>query len=260
MDHLCKVKWWLVPAKFNFDPVSSPAALLHWRCLKVMAEALLSSTLTDLRLTYAEAIPQQVPTPAILEEDSEPSGELEVESPGMHLLPMLHAFDSHFHLDRTRRKPRLQKAASMREVEDAIPVTSTECALGMSGVAVFCDPDTNPYPGEIDTRADPGPVFSGNRSAPEALLHSEQQLRSLLPYIRPHQALVLHIRGLMDDPTGLEAFMRCLDVVREMVPPEQKIQLHCFSGTEEVIQAWLTRFPNTYFSWSGMVSKFNDTV
>ncbi|OWF46076.1 deoxyribonuclease TATDN2 [Mizuhopecten yessoensis] len=52
--------------------------------------------------------------------------------------------------------------------------------------------------------------------------------------------------------------MRCLDVVRKMVPPEQKIQLHCFSGTEEVIQAWLTRFPNTCFSVSRMVSKFND--
>ncbi|OWF46077.1 hypothetical protein KP79_PYT03751 [Mizuhopecten yessoensis] len=118
-----------------------------------MAEALPSPTLTDLGLTYAEAIPQQVPTPvclgAILEEDPEPSGELEVESPGVDLLPMLHAFDSHFHLDRARRKLRLQKDASMREVEDAIPVTSKEYALSMSGVAVFCDPDTYPSPGEI---------------------------------------------------------------------------------------------------------------
>ncbi|XP_033761647.1 putative deoxyribonuclease TATDN2 [Pecten maximus] len=94
--------------------------------------------------------------------------------------------------------------------------------------------------------------------SPDMWYRQEEQLRSMLPHIQPHQVLILHIRGLRDDPTGLEAYMRCFDVVREWVPLEQKIQLHCFSGTEEVIRVWLERFPNTYFSLSGMVAKFSD--
>jgi len=37
---LCRFKGWPVPSEFRFDPLNSPACLLHWRCLMVLLGAL----------------------------------------------------------------------------------------------------------------------------------------------------------------------------------------------------------------------------
>lgn len=82
----------------------------------------------------------------------------------------------------------------------------------------------------------------------------ERQLKELLSYLNSSMVLVLHIRGTKRDPVGVEAYMRGLDILQSCkISSHQKVQLHCFSGTEEVIQYWLHAFPNTHFSVSGLV-------
>ena len=93
---------------------------------------------------------------------------------------------------------------------------------------------------------------------PDDWYGQEVMLRHTLEHLTPQRVLVLHVRGMKNDPTALYVFMRCLDIlIHSGVPSEQRIQLHCYVGNTKVVHEWLAHFPNTYFSVSGAAMNFN---
>ena len=86
---------------------------------------------------------------------------------------------------------------------------------------------------------------------PDSWYRQEEQPRRILPFVDPEKVLVLHIRGIEGNSTGLECYMRCKDIISEHLAMNQPIQLHCFSGSPEVVSKWLRTFPNTCFNFFG---------
>ena len=207
---------------------------------------------------------------------------------------IVHRFDSHFHLDRLSvRVPGIQLTNCVA-IEQVFPQGSDKhYTVRLSGAAaVFCDQNTLPLEKEIPALtikqgfsvmigAHPKTILTDKeRQRVKSLIqhpsviglgevgldHSvnsdlwhlqERQLRDLLTGLHPSRVLTLHIRGMRDDFTGVETYMRCLDVISPVIKGSQKIQLHCFSSTTEVVQQWLESFPNTHFSIGNMVNSFN---
>ncbi|XP_038064965.1 uncharacterized metal-dependent hydrolase YcfH-like [Patiria miniata] len=206
---------------------------------------------------------------------------------------LIRSFDSHFHLDRlSARGPRIP-LTHLAAIEQAFPQQPDKgyTTLLSGAVAVFCDQKTLPSEKEITALTQQGftvmigahpkiiltrkerqrvkslsqhPSVSGvgevglDHSVTSDLWHlQERQLRDLLTGLPPSRVLTLHIRGMRDDVTGVEAYMRCLDVITPIIKGSQKIQLHCFSSTTEVVQQWLESFPSTHFSISNMANSFN---
>ncbi len=67
-----------------------------------------------------------------------------------------------------------------------------------------------------------------------------------LQHLSANHVLVLHCRGPSSgQPDGF--YMQLLFQLKGTVPVEQRIHLHCFNGSTEVVQRWLTEFPNTHF-------------
>ena len=85
----------------------------------------------------------------------------------------------------------------------------------------------------------------------------DQVLHRILSLSHPDQPIVLHVRGTRRDINGQEAYLHTLDILREHCPAEQRIQLHCFNGGVDIVNLWREKFPNAYFSFSGMVDSFN---
>ncbi|XP_069110327.1 uncharacterized protein [Argopecten irradians] len=300
MEEMCRVMGWPIPNTFSLDPMNSPAGLLHWRSLTILASAIPDSTMAELRETFALTIPQPVvpapmpgdvsaPYEVLVVEGEEVQG---LDEPEVVCFPP--AFDAHFHLDRTRKRLGLRDTASVHDVEVASPPVEERRRVRMTGgVAVYCDPST--YPSDEEIRQVTGDGYHVAVGAhPKALLTSEEetafldrvrrpdvkgfgeigldlsvpspdhwvqqdrQLRRLLQQILPHQVLVLHIRSLRDDPTALFAYNYALRLVASELlgKKDQRIQLHCFGGSQDVVHSWLEAFPNTYFSVSGMVHHF----
>ncbi|XP_069129351.1 uncharacterized protein [Argopecten irradians] len=184
MEEMCRVMGWPIPHNFSLDPMNSPAGLLHWRSLTILASAIPESTMAELRETFALTIRQpMVPVPRS-GDGSAPYEVLVVEGEEVQVpdepeaICFPPAFDAHFHLDRTRKWPGLGDTASAHDVEAASPLVEEQRRVGITGAA-------------------------------ELLGHEDQ-----------------------------------------------RIQLHCFGGSQDVVHSWLDTFPNTYFSVSGMVHHF----
>lgn len=152
MVDVCRVQGWEVPEVFSLTPLNSPAALIHWCCLTVMAGQLSKSTLDGFRKTYAKAIPQQAHALVARPQDPPADQNNEVaqldDDVEVEYQPVVHVYDSHFHLDRTRRRLHLKDTASAKDIEEAIPPTVKEYLVKVSGgVAVYCDPKSYPSKG-----------------------------------------------------------------------------------------------------------------
>ncbi|XP_069114375.1 uncharacterized metal-dependent hydrolase YcfH-like [Argopecten irradians] len=292
MEDVCRVQGWEIPGEFSLDPVNSPAALIHWRCLVVVANALAKSTLDEFRAKYAEAIHQTTETRTAPPEEDAGASDSKGEMDGFQ--QVMFAFDSHFHLDRLRNKLQLNSRAVVSDIVTRLPETSAEVRVEVAGaVAVYCDPSTYPEEEEIQllrqenvrvvvgihpkkylTAEDldrlkvlltvPGVVGLGEVGIdhtvqpPEHWYYQERQLKSLLQFLPSDKVLVLHIRGTRGDKAGVEAYMRCLDILEARVDRHQKIQLHCFTGTAHVVECWRIGFPNTHFSFSGIMAQFSE--
>ena len=87
----------------------------------------------------------------------------------------------------------------------------------------------------------------------QCLLNNE-----LLRVADPDLPLVIHVRGRKGDKTSKEAFEHCHKFLVRNIEKTRKFQLHCFSGDVETLEAFRSTFPNCYFSYSGMVSSFNE--
>ena len=58
--------------------------------------------------------------------------------------------------------------------------------------------------------------------------------------------MVLHLRGRCSDEKE-EIHFECIDILRERLPSDAKLHVHCFSGPMRAAQSWLSHFPNTMF-------------
>ncbi|OWF38653.1 deoxyribonuclease TATDN2 [Mizuhopecten yessoensis] len=61
----------------------------------------------------------------------------------------------------------------------------------------------------------------------------------------------------MPGDTGTEVYMLLLHLVRNEVPADQRVYLHCFSGDEYVLSQWSAAFPNLYLEFTRMVKSFS---
>ena len=60
---------------------------------------------------------------------------------------------------------------------------------------------------------------------------------------------MLHARG---------AYYQLLFQLKGTIPSEQRIHLHCFEGSQQLLADWIGEFPNTYFGFTGLVQHFNE--
>lgn len=72
-------------------------------------------------------------------------------------------------------------------------------------------------------------------------------LDKVLKHLQPSHVLVLHARANQGDQTGV-GHIQLLFQLKGVVPPDQKIHLHCFEGTTDMINRWTEEFPNTYLA------------
>ena len=289
MKQLCISQSWEVPDTFSLSPINSRGALLHWRCLTVLAGCISNDIMTSLRETFKWDDFNPKPAPSHSEETDDPATEY------LQFLPVLHGFDSHFHLDRTRKALDLPKEAGLEVLLDKLrPTPPLDYHFQLSGcVAVYCDPESYPEQEELEKLGDAGiqvaigahpktiltnaqmeklQRYFGRESVvalgevgldhsvrnPDDWHRQEEQLHTILKTcLAPTRVLVIHCRGMKRDPTGLYVFMKCLQILQQHVNQAQRIHLHCFTGPEEVVKCWLDALPNTWFGVTGRVTSFN---
>ena len=80
-------------------------------------------------------------------------------------------------------------------------------------------------------------------------------LDRVLEHLQPSHVLVLHARG-MRNTTGV-GYFQLLFHLKGVVPPNQRIYVHCFEGGRELMVKWLSEFPNTFFGFTGLVQHFD---
>ena len=288
MRVMCRVMNWPLPEAFSLTPVNSPACLIHWRALTALLQNLSAGVIEDLQRTFSE--PQS-------EEASAPVGEQEVHrelSP--EPAPRRQAFDSHFHLDRLQQSLELPLDTSFRRTMAAVGNIPEEHQVSLAGcTAVFCDLSTYPTPERIDELVMDSISVAIGVHPKSKILSEEEEFRFISTFSHqnvvalgeigldytthfmewPRQerqfvkllqhanvkdvVVILHLRGLASEPLGREVNLRALALASETLKKRQIIHLHCFSGSPDVVQAWLKSFPNTFFGFTGMVRNFNFT-
>ena len=94
-------------------------------------------------------------------------------------------------------------------------------------------------------------------SKPIPLVTQERLLLKQLPLVAP-LPLILHVRGESRDESGDFIYKHCLNLLIGRLDRKQKIQLHSFSGSSSTVENWLVHFPNTFFSFSGLMARFSE--
>ena len=69
--------------------------------------------------------------------------------------------------------------------------------------------------------------------------------------------LVMHLRGAQTDPLGRVVYHLSRRLLRRYCTRYQRIHLHCFSGDEGAVRAWMHEFPNCYFGITGLIRSFS---
>ena len=88
-------------------------------------------------------------------------------------------------------------------------------------------------------------------------MHQEQLLDRLLDLGTLGKVLVMHLRGMDDDPMGNVVHKIALRKLREKCMVNQRIHLHCFSGDTRLVREWTNAFPHCYFGITGVVKTFD---
>ncbi|MEW8545084.1 MAG: TatD family hydrolase [Candidatus Thiodiazotropha sp.] len=68
---------------------------------------------------------------------------------------------------------------------------------------------------------------------------------------------MLHCRG-MEKEDNTEAYNLLLKTLRCSLGQGALIHLHCFNGSQAVVDMWLANFPNTYFGFTRLVGSFSE--
>ncbi|KAK3095546.1 hypothetical protein FSP39_015960 [Pinctada imbricata] len=78
----------------------------------------------------------------------------------------------------------------------------------------------------------------------------------MLKLAKVEQPLVLHFRGPPGDELGSDVQCRAMIMMEANYKPGQKLHVHCFTGKKDIVQAWLLKFPNSYFGVTAAVRSF----
>ncbi|KAK3083947.1 hypothetical protein FSP39_005799 [Pinctada imbricata] len=78
----------------------------------------------------------------------------------------------------------------------------------------------------------------------------------MLKLAKVEQPLVLHLRGPPGDELGSDVQCRAMIMMEANCKPGQKLHVHCFTGKKDIVQAWLLKFPNSYFGVTAAVRSF----
>ncbi|XP_076442825.1 uncharacterized protein LOC143281501 [Babylonia areolata] len=152
------------------------------------------------------------------------------------------AFDPHFHLDRAISKMWLEAGSSLTAVLNAMFVPAGKEGR-LVGSCASCDPRTYPTSQELE-------------AFPAEMEVAMSALEELLGFVEARHVLVLYCRSLSEDK-GTEAYMLLLRILlKQRMPQNQRICLHCFMGDHYVRDEWLAVFPNTYFSFTNRAACF----
>jgi len=83
-----------------------------------------------------------------------------------------------------------------------------------------------------------------------------ERMEKVLTLLEPRHVLVLHCRGMhrVSDDALLNALH--LLMAQPTVLREQRIHVHCFTGSGKMVAKWLKVFPNTYFGFTSMVERY----
>ena len=82
---------------------------------------------------------------------------------------------------------------------------------------------------------------------------------NLVTMVQEDTPIVLHVRGREgQDKYSEVAYRHCLEVLKDRVSARQTVQLHCFTGSQRVVQEWGKALPNTYFSFGGACRRFDE--
>ena len=259
LTSMCEIQGYEVPEGFNIEPANSPAVLLHWRVLLVVFACLNDPDRQELIDRY--------PISSEWIEDTLPE-----------------AIDSHFHLDRARSMLR-SPGASVDDLCKSIQSDREYRVRLTGGVVIFCDPQTYPTQEEMQHLKSQGYAIALGLHPKGTNHYSEQDFETfrrlvnqpevtvlgevgldytadpstwgrqhvildrVLKHLQPSQVLVLHARG---------AYYQLLFQLKGTIPSEQRIHLHCFEGSQQLLADWIGEFPNTYFGFTGLVQHFNE--
>ncbi|XP_046568975.1 uncharacterized protein LOC124277357 [Haliotis rubra] len=216
----------------------------------------------------------------------------QVEEPTQGQGGLDHLFDAHFNLDRawestSQSFDRTWKGTSQELIEAVPEVRHRLEHLPVWRVQVCCDPHTYPSKISIDPRYKTAvglhpkeapylndQVFRDllrfwrddhcivgelglDHSAPAKEWKTQEAvLRELLPYIPSGRPVVLHVCGPEGDEEAGTTHTRTIRILREILPQDQPIHVHCFTGNEETVREWLDVFPQTYFGFTARARMF----
>lgn len=198
----------------------------------------------------------------------------------INLKPSIRVIDSHCHLDFLFTRENYHNSYSSYRSERS--ETFPDCYEGC--ITIFCEPQSFFRKSEWDSVLQEDGVWAAfgchphmasryNDEAEDALVTSlndpkvialgeigldysrrnncdrdlqkqvlRRQLKIGLDHNRP---LIIHCRDAHDD---------CLEIVKELVPREHSIHLHCFTDTWQRAQEWLSEFPNLYIGITNLVT------
>lgn len=275
MRKMCEMLGWKKVDKFTLYPMNSPAILILWRPLITILEGLNDEQCRRFRdgdLSLGSAKKRKV------------------DRSEERRLP---AFDSHFHLDRTRLQ--LFGPTSNAEPEDLLeykmkkPPAMPVNVVG--GVIVFSEPWNYPkefkfdsiwkvaiglHPKKIDQFSEDicrkmanlmkepriaalGEIGLDRRTdTPEQYLHQEKIFKRMLGIAVKDKPIILHLRGIKKDPYGRDVHLMAWYAMTQACSSQQKIHMHCFSGTCQELQMWNQSFPCTYFGVTAVMKFYNE--
>ena len=71
---------------------------------------------------------------------------------------------------------------------------------------------------------------------------------------------VIHVRGVKGDSMGSALHRKCRELLRQELPRDQLLHLHCCQAGLTDVRAWLEAFPRTCFGFTGGVRQFGNVV
>lgn len=281
MRALCEEMCIEPPEVFTLYPLNSPASLFHWRAMLLIV-AQLEPRHRESLFSQFQYFPLEVAAqPEVREVTEQP----------LSVFP--DAYDSHFHLDRSRDHHNLSKMASLQQLCAKVIPNDTARVRLVGAVANFCDPDTYPTREEVAALYRQGvkvcigmhpnprkvgsisenhltemkkllqlPEISGlgevglDRTAPISKWNSQLQvLNKVIGFLQDRHVLVLHCRGVeKEDPS--EVYSTVLMHLKGRVRRDQAIHVHCFTGNKDIVKSWLEEFPRTFFGITRIVQNF----
>ncbi len=163
MSSLCEQMNIQAPGTFTLNPLNSPAGLFHLRVLLILLSMLNSKNqqrfFEQFRSPACPKAEAKEPQFLVTLGDTS-SGQRVADAEGHNTersvaadvtLQLPEVFDSHFHLDRTRKHFNLSANASLSTVLQQTPAPLGSQVNLVGSVAVFCDPRTYPSPSTIRT-------------------------------------------------------------------------------------------------------------